>query len=687
MKQLAFLFLLFSVISYGNDKKTTSTIKHVTIYRSGAEIQRTTTIVLKEGTQTLLLAGLSPNIDESSIQLSGLFNATVVAMNFNINYLENTIDSEELTVLKKQLATLQLDKSILASIDSGLQEELKLIAANKSIAGENNDLSLEKLKAIATYYRTRVTEIKKDLAANILANTTLIIDIRALKNEIKTKQGTLASKKKKQGVIKLKLNSDIPQNLKLTFNYTVSNAGWFPSYDIKTKSLSDKLLLKYKANIYQQTGNNWDNVAVTLSTGNPKGNAKQPTLSPKYLNFTYRNNYRAKKSTSYKGFSYNPMVKHVHGTIVDSDGQPLPGANIIIKGTTIGTQTDFDGNYSLAITEGQELMVSYIGFKSIELPLYSTNINLQLEDDAQALDEVVVTAYGTKKEHKMTYATAIVGNVSGVTIRGSSSIRTTPKPIYIIDGIIVSTNEYEDFNPELIESIQVLKGNEATSLYGNNAVGGATVISTKGATKAQSLTTTVFKLNKKQNILSNNDVAIITIDNFSIATDYEYYSAPILNETVFLTASLTDWGQYNLLPGEANIYVEGRYAGKTVISPKDTNKKLLISLGEDENIVVTRIQTNKFKSSSFTGSNKIVNHSYEITLKNNRATAITVKLWDRIPISQNKEIKVSNIDTETADYDKETGLVTWKLTIPANQSAKKQLSYQVKYPKGKRVNM
>lgn len=202
----------------------------------------------------------------------------------------------------------------------------------------------------------------------------------------------------------------------------------------------------------------------------------------------------------------------VTGTVVDSEGVPLPGANVVEKGTTNGTQTDFDGNFSLQVAEGATLVFSYVGFKSQESAVDGqTTIDIALTEDAAALDEVIVTGYSTQTRGDLTgsvgsvdieeatktpivnAAEALQGRVSGVTITNNGSPGATPvvrirgygtgnsnDPLYIIDG--VQTDDagiLNSINPADIAQMNVLKDG-AAAIYGARASNGVVIITTKG---------------------------------------------------------------------------------------------------------------------------------------------------------------------------------------------------------------
>ncbi|MEP5428633.1 MAG: mucoidy inhibitor MuiA family protein, partial [Flavobacteriaceae bacterium] len=470
--------------------------------------------------------------------------------------------------------------------------------------------------------------------------------------------------------------------LDLSISYLVPDAGWIPNYDIKSKKLNAPIDLAYKAHVYQKTGKNWDNVQVTLSTGNPNVNVSKPNLGTKYLNFVSRYAKQQRSSPKKKGYVYNPTVSKVTGTVIDESGEPLPGANVTIQGSTKGTQTDFDGNFSLDVGTGKELAISYIGFVTQEIPVYSSVMNIQMEEDAAHLDEVVVVGYGTASNDSFR---SLSGRTAGIRIRGNSSTPKVQTPLYIVDGVPLEGFGEGDLDESEIQSMEVLKGAEATAIYGNRGANGIVVVTTKKSAIQDDLTNTKFVIKKPYSIVSDGDITAIEINTFKISATYDYFAAPLINENVFLTATLKDWEQYQLLPGEANIYFEGGYAGKTNLDPFTAKKTMILSLGIDPGITVTRKQQRNFKSKSFTGSNRILDRTYDLEVKNNKSLAVDLKLMDRIPISQNKEIKVDDIEPQTADYDKKTGLLTWNIKLDSKESKKESFSFQVKYPRGKYI--
>ena len=228
------------------------------------------------------------------------------------------------------------------------------------------------------------------------------------------------------------------------------------------------------------------------------------------------------------------QLQEITGRVIDATGEALIGVSVVEKGTTNGSITDWDGNFTVKVPVGSTLQFSYIGYKTVEMPVEAgkTTINLTMEEDSEMLDEVVVTALGIKREKKMlgyavqelksdelnrtgdpSVTSALQGKVAGlqmntsatglggstkITIRGNSSLSDNNQPLWIVDGVPFSDNSDSDasfyggvdrggasldINPDDIESISVLKGPNAAALYGSRAGNGVILVTTKKGSK------------------------------------------------------------------------------------------------------------------------------------------------------------------------------------------------------------
>lgn len=196
---------------------------------------------------------------------------------------------------------------------------------------------------------------------------------------------------------------------------------------------------------------------------------------------------------------------------------------------------------------------------------------------------------------------------------------------------------------------------------------------------------TEFELELNHNIPSDGMQHIIPIKTHEMSVVYEYHSVPKLDRGAFLLAKMTDYGKYDLLPGDANIFFEGTYLGQSFIDPRVTTDTMLMSLGRDERINIKREKLADLTTKKILGTHIKETFVYEITVRNNKTKDINIDLLDQIPISRNTDIEVKLETSDNADYRLEYGALRWKLNIPAGQSKKVRFEYTIRYPKNKNV--
>ncbi len=195
----------------------------------------------------------------------------------------------------------------------------------------------------------------------------------------------------------------------------------------------------------------------------------------------------------------------------------------------------------------------------------------------------------------------------------------------------------------------------------------------------------VFDIQLPQSIPSDNMEHIVLLTDYQINASYQYHTVPKINNGAYLLAQITDWGQYNLLPGQANLFLEDTYIGKSAIDPTISADTLLLSLGRDERISVKRVQMNEYTKTRFLGANKEQTFAYEIMVRNNKSAEIDLEILDQVPISRNGEIKVTIEEKSGANYVEEYGKILWHLNLKAGESKKVKLIYSVKSPKDMRL--
>jgi TonB-dependent SusC/RagA subfamily outer membrane receptor len=284
----------------------------------------------------------------------------------------------------------------------------------------------------------------------------------------------------------------------------------------------------------------------------------------------------------------------------------------------------------------------------------------------------------------------MAGSISGIKLQGSNS-NIKNDPVYVVNGNIVSEKEFKELDPNMIKKIDILKDASATSIYGARAANGVILVTLKDGndyvTMNDNELNVTFSIDVPYDVPSNGKEQQVILKEFSVPAFFKYYSAPKLDKEAYLLAEVSDWEELNLLPGEANIMFEGTYIGKTYIDPNSTQDTLNFTLGRDKRVVVKREKSKDYSSIKFFGANKKQVFTYDITVKNNKKEKVDMILKDQFPVSTNKDIEVELLESNGAAINNDLGVLTWKLELAAGESKKFRISYSVKYPKDKVLNL
>ena len=300
---------------------------------------------------------------------------------------------------------------------------------------------------------------------------------------------------------------------------------------------------------------------------------------------------------------------------------------------------------------------------------------------SNTLNEVVVVGYSTKRKSDIAGSVTKINDEDLVT-----------KPLYIVNGSEMSAEEFAKIKDGAVKDTKVLKEDEATKLYGSRATGGAMLVTLKDGlddyiTVSDKQLDVTFDIDLPYDVPTNGKVQTALLKEYDVPATYQFYAVPKLDKEVFLLAKIADWEKLNLLPGEANIIFEGTYIGKSFIDPSSTQDTLNLTMGKDKRVVIKREKLMDFSSVKFLGANKKQIFTYETTIKNNKKEAITILIKDQYPLSQNKEIEVELLESNGATINTETGVLNWKVTLAPGESKKLRMSYSVKYPKDKLLNL
>ncbi len=229
-----------------------------------------------------------------------------------------------------------------------------------------------------------------------------------------------------------------------------------------------------------------------------------------------------------------------------------------------------------------------------------------------------------------------------------------------------------------------------SALYKNKADVARTGVTEDGP--AYTVTVNETQLNAEydialaQTILSDGKTRQVPLKEYELPATYVYHTVPSMDNTAFLLAKITNWGQYNLLAGVANLFFEERYIGQSNINPVVTSDTLLLSMGRDDKINIQRIPIIDKESHSFFGGTRKEKRTYEISVRNNKNKAIKIEVLDQIPVSNQEDIKVVVLDEGGAEYTAEIGKLLWRLDLAPGETKKVRFSFEVSYPKEKSVS-
>ncbi len=631
MRQIfTLLGLLVCLYTTAQTKKNIdSKIEKVTVFLEGAQVQRSAKTNLTAGKYELVFTNISPSIDKQSIQVKADDKVTVLSVIHQQNFLKEQQKQEEIKDLEAQKET-QVEKIALQrNILNVFKQEENMLVKNQLIGG-NDGVKATDLKEAADFQRSRLTEVyQKQMETDraIKKMEAELLKINKQLYEINQKAETSTSE------IHVTLSTKETNNSSFTITYLVKKSGWFPTYDIRVKDISSPINLQYKANIFQSSGEDWKDVKLFLSTGNPNENGTKPVITPWYLKYTYA--YQPVTNTI-QG-SYSPGS--VRGRVVNERSEPVVGASIVVKGTRTGTVTDANGFYSIQVPTGNTTIVaSSVGMEAMELAATQSGLmNINMKESETALSEVVVTGY------------ALQGKVAGVQV----------------------TNDYEN-QPIRIRGVSSIKNNKE-AYRDQNLI----------TTITYQPTTTIYEIKDPYTILNDGKTYMADIDGYEVKAQYEYYAAPKIEADAFLTAKIVDWQELNLLPGEANLFFEGTFLGKSLLDVENAGDTLSLSLGKDKGVAIKRTLLKDYSSKRFIGSNKTDIRQYEIVVRNNKQQPISIIVEDQFPVSTVKEIDVQDKKYEGAKLDDDTQKLTWNFTVDAKKENKVNFKYEVKYPKDK----
>jgi uncharacterized protein (TIGR02231 family) len=525
------LFVFLNYISADTEKEIKVQVKQVTVYPDRAQLTHETTVEIPAGKSIVKLVGLSPYIDPQSIQVKGYGDFMILSVNHQNNYLQNLEDQPEIKNIRSQIEALQLKIEDEKAAISILKEKEAFLVANRAILVKETTFTIDQFKNVMDLYTNSMDQVTMSVLKKNRAIKDYETQIAALQKQIADKTG---KQKLPSGEISVSVSADKPVSGKMTFAYVVSNAGWYPSYDIRVDDISKPVTIFYKANVFQNTGVEWKNVKLSFSNATPWVSGNLPILNPWFIDYYI----------------------------------PAP------------------------------------------VLLYKKSAGAASRSNAPAVMEVAA------------------------------------------------------------DKSEMAKAEESAPVTVQRNVGETTV---------------TFDVAIPYSIAADGKVQTIEIQRSTSPAEYKYLTVPKISTLAYLTGNITDWAKQSLISGEAALYFENTYVGKSFLDVNQLTDTLTLSLGTDNSILVKREKRQDYTSRKIIGANKTETYSFLIIIRNNKTNSVKINVNDQIPVSSNSGITVEAIELTGGKVNQQTGQVKWDLELKPQETKQLIMTYSVKYPKDKTI--
>lgn len=530
--------LLLSVVA-AMAQKHTARIESVTVYTRGALVQRSQAVQLGNGEQTVTFTGMSPYMDSRSLQVRATGRLTVLGVSQHTARPDSAAHATRLRQAEAALTAVDRRLQQVRDEQEVVEAQRELLKTNCSVGSRTVATPLAGIRELNAYYGQEMLSLKRR-TQELTAQLESLNEERTQKARVRD---SLASVRL-QTVTEVDVKVSTTQAGRATFSicYYVDRASWYPSYDVRSEGTQQPLLLSYKANIRQNSGEQWQGVRVVLSSASPNRSNTAPQIGTYWLDFEPEQvtSYSRRRSAA-RGVAAAPMAM-------------------------------------------AEMRVA--------------------EDVAMA----------------------------------------------------------EDVEEEEESTVQAVTQRQAPFGY-------------------------EFAIEAPLTLPADNSVVTTELARHELPATYIYKGYPKHDSQAFLVADATGWQQLNLLQGQATVFFDNAYVGKSNLDPTVSSDTLRFSLGRDPGITLQRTKIADTSTRRFLGSNQEQTMAWRITVKNLRQQPVSLMVYDQVPVARSRDINVSVEQLSNGLLDSDTGVVTWMLNLQPGEQRELLLEYKVKYPKNRRLTI
>lgn len=546
-------FVLFAQLTIFAADTLNTKITQATVFLSGAQIFRETKqVYIPRGIQKYVLKNVSPYLNVNSIQATGEGEYLILDVQHKIRYFEPAKEKpviipfriqKEINQLEDSLLVLKLQVERVNQKLVHLGNEKEMIIKNKLMTGGGRSDSLPVLKDAMKFYRLKLDEIENLIYKEKLKQYKLITlqskkqtRLKELKQyNYRVKQPV--KQKKDEHDIVVTTYSETDTRGKIRVNYMVANAGWIPAYDLRAYDTDEPMLITYKAYVYQNSGEAWDNVKLVLSTYNRSIFTSKPELGiwrlDYYVPLAQKNVYRSQNFAS-----------------------------------------------------------------SVQMQTF--------------IDEAEIKAEQLQEKKYISY----------------EEISETSKSFSNIE----------------------------------------------------------FEIKLPYSVPSDGEHILMVINNHKVPAEFFHSMVPRISNNGYVMTRIDDWESLNFLSGKANIYFRNTYVGQTAIDPAILQDTMELAIGLDQQVISTRKKLKDETKNVILGKRIQRTFTFEILIRNNSASPITMDVEGQIPVSANDDIKVKLIDPGLGEYTEQTGKLLWNLKLKPGEVKKIKFSYSVEHDKNRQIS-
>jgi uncharacterized protein (TIGR02231 family) len=546
---IAFLPALFFSQTGIPSQNISAPVENAILYLDGAELIHSKTVTVNPGRTNIVFTGLTNKLIGKSVQVTtSTADVNILSVSDKINFLNPAKESARVKTVRDSIKKISKEIEEINNEREAYDKEKEMLMRNTSIGGQDKGVSIAELKLAADFYRARIKEIN----AELFKYHNKADDKAELVHKLELELNELnANKFNPTAEVTILVSCSLKATTKIELHYITPAGGWTPSYDLKCEDINKPLTLVYRAKVYNNTGIDWNEIKMKLSTGDPMKNASKPNLDTWFVNYNEGNAY------------YNKN-----------------------KG-----KADYSNAYS----------------------------NEEYSEDLKKSNAPAAQGYYQQQQQ--------------------TQLQQQKQQTIVYEEIQVS-----DLSAE-------------------------------------------FDIKDPYTVPSDAKPYIVDVTTHNLNATFRHYAVPKTEREAFMLARITGWEDLDLIEGPCNVYFGGTYVGQSYIDTKSIDDTLDLSLGRDKKIQVTRTQVKDMTKEKIIGNSRKITYSYEMVVKNNRKSAITIDLEDQLPVSKQADITVEAIELSKAEMNKDNGKLTWTFNLQPDESKKVILTFSIKYPRDRAVNV